>query len=213
MNWNETRTTGTVHVALKTAGGVVMVSDSRTSGGAFIASPVTNKITQLGPKLFLGRAGTASHTQHLAHLTQVTLAEIRLLTPNIPKEVTAAANFIGSMMQQHKDRLSGAFLLGGWDEEGGHLFDISVSGFVIPRKISAIGSGSVYIAAFIDANYREDFTLEEATDFAVQAVALAIARDGACGGVINVVQITESGVKRKALRPASHPVDDRKIIT
>jgi 20S proteasome alpha/beta subunit len=129
------------------------------------------------------------------------------------KRVTVAANVLAGLVQSSKEQLSTAFIIGGWDEDGPHVFDISLSGLLIERKLATTGSGSVYVSAYIDENYRDDFTMEEATEFAVKAVALVISRDGACGGPINVVQITESGAKSRTVRPASHPVDDRIVKT
>jgi 20S proteasome subunit beta 1 len=133
---------------------------------------------------------------------------------DIRKAVSIAAQFTSQLVQRNKNQLSGAFVIGGWDLDGGYqLYHVSISGLLLKRKIILAGSGSGYIYSWCDANYREDFTLQEATDFAIRAVAHAMVRDGSCGGIINVVQITEENVKRMTVKPKALPVDDSIVKT
>jgi 20S proteasome subunit beta 1 len=206
---------GTVHVTVQCKDGVVMVSDSRSSAGVTVVNPVSNKIWQVAPRVFFGRTGTTAHTQAITRFAKYAL---QVLTMNAQtdnrKAVSVAAQFTSQMVQRNKNQLSGAFVIGGWDPDGGYqLYHISVSGLLLRRKIVLTGSGSGFIYSWCDANYREDFTLQEATDFAVRAVAHAMVRDGSCGGVINVVQITEESVKRLTVKPKSLPVNDSIVKT
>jgi hypothetical protein len=54
--------------------------------------------------------------------------------------------------------------------------------------------------------------MKEATEFTVKVVAYAIVCDHTCG-VINLVQITESGSRRRTIKPVAHPVDNRTAKT
>jgi 20S proteasome subunit beta 1 len=130
------------------------------------------------------------------------------------RAVAAAAEFASNVVQRNKSSLSGAFVIGGWDLDGGYqLYHVSSSGLLMRKKIILAGSGSGYIFGWCDANYCEDFTLDEAIDFCVRGVAHAMVRDGSCGGIINVVQITEAGVKRMTVKPKSLPFDDSIVKT
>jgi 20S proteasome alpha/beta subunit len=205
-------TTGTCHVVVQTPTAVIMASDSRTSGGSYVASPFTNKITQIGPNIFMGRCGAASQTQYLAQRAADSLHVLRLFG-STTRFVESVSTNIAQSVQANRDILSTSLVIAGWDESGPHVFDIAPSGFVIERKIAVLGSGSVYIASWIDRNYREDFTAEEATTFAIRAISHAIVRDGACGGVVNIVTITKDGAKRRTVKPAAQPVKEEGITT
>ncbi|CAA7058862.1 unnamed protein product [Microthlaspi erraticum] len=52
-----------------------------------------------------------------------------------------------------------------------------------------VGSGSSYPYGFFDQAWKENMTKEEAEQLVVKAVSLAIARDGASGGVVRTVII------------------------
>ena len=58
------------------------------------------------------------------------------------------------------------------------------------------GSGSTFIYGYKDANWRPDFTLDEAKAFIKSAISLACYRDGSSGGIIRMVSITEAGIER-----------------
>jgi 20S proteasome subunit beta 1 len=62
---------------------------------------------------------------------------------------------------------------------------------MVESKYSLGGSGSGYIYGYVDANYRDNMSLEEAHKLVLHAVSHAIARDGSSGGVCRIINITE----------------------
>ncbi len=52
------------------------------------------------------------------------------------------------------------------------------------------GSGSGFIYGYCDAAYKPNMTFEEAKNFCINAVSLAMKRDGGSGGVIRLAKIT-----------------------
>jgi 20S proteasome subunit beta 1 len=57
------------------------------------------------------------------------------------------------------------------------------------------GSGSIFIAGLLDANFRKDMPMEEARGLAKKACAHAMCRDGSSGGCVRTVVISEAGVR------------------
>jgi 20S proteasome alpha/beta subunit len=204
--------TGTCHVVLQTDDAIIMASDSRSAGSAYVSSPTTNKIWQLAPRIFVGRSGIASQTQYFANSGKVVLSNLALLGSG-KRAVRSVSTWAAQVLQQKRDMLSVSLVVAGWDETGPQIYDIAPSGFLIQRKIVATGSGSVYIASWIDRNYREDFKVDEAIAFAIRAISHAIVRDGACGGVVNLVVITKDGAKRRTIKPDAQPVKPEDIKT
>lgn len=58
------------------------------------------------------------------------------------------------------------------------------------------GSGSGFIYGYVDANYRENMTFEEAKAFCLNAVSLAMKRDGSSGGIIRLANINSKGIDK-----------------
>ena len=200
---------GTTLLAIECKDGVVLASDSRTSSGAFIASRATNKITEIVPNIFVCRCGAAADTQALSRYARyfLNMYSVNAENPNA-RSVSVVANSLKTLVQANKKMLSAGLIVGGFDETGGpQVYSVDVSGLCLKRKIATNGSGSTYLQAYIDANYKEDFTVEEATQFATKAINFAIIRDGSSGGVVNLVQITKDGSRRITVRPHQQPMD------
>jgi 20S proteasome subunit beta 1 len=67
---------------------------------------------------------------------------------------------------------------------------------MIKQKITSTGSGSVFIAGFMDVNYNENFNKQSAIEFVKTSISLAVNRDNSSGGGVRVVDITEDGFVR-----------------
>jgi 20S proteasome subunit beta 1 len=214
-DWSAVEVTGTIHVAVQIGDAVVMASDSRSSGRSFVANPVSDKLWQVTPRLFFGRCGTTSHTQFLTRLSRYVMNVVQADSPRPhPKAVSIAASYVSQILQANRDELSGTFVIGGWDDDAGpQLYSIAPSGLLLRRKFILTGSGSSYANSLCDITYREDFDIAGATAFVIKAVSHAITRDGSCGGVINVLQITADGTKRFTVKPRAQPVNETMICT
>ena len=82
----------------------------------------------------------------------------------------------------------------GWDEvNGGSVYSIPLGGALIKQPFAIAGSGSTYIMAYCDANWRPNMSREECLTFVKNALSLAMSRDGSSGGVIRTVTINKDG--------------------
>jgi proteasome beta subunit len=83
------------------------------------------------------------------------------------------------------------------EEEGTVLYMTDWLGTVTKEKYVATGSGSPYAMGALEAEYRDDLTLEDAVNLAIKAVKAAIRNDPGSGEGIDVVTITKKeGFKR-----------------
>ncbi|KAM7486483.1 hypothetical protein LguiA_002492 [Lonicera macranthoides] len=137
-----------------------------------------------------------------------------------PATVKVAANLVRLLSYNNKNMLQTGLIIGGWDKhEGGKIYGVPLGGTILeqPFTIGAISlcavllwnmlnlrislpercSGSTYLYGFFDQEWKEGMTKEEAEKLVVKAVSLAIARDGASGGVVRTVTINSEGVERK----------------
>lgn len=111
--------------------------------------------------------------------------------------VNTAAYLAKSIIYNNKERLMASLMVAGWDKhKGGQVYVVPIGGMVSRRKIHISGSGCVFPMGYLDANYRPDMSQEECLQLAVNAVAMAIARDGSSGGCIRYAVINKDGVFR-----------------
>jgi 20S proteasome subunit beta 1 len=111
-------------------------------------------------------------------------------------------------MQMNFDykHLVGAMIVAGWDEtEGGQVYGCPIGGTISREQWTTDGSGSTFLWGYLESEYREGMSSQEAEDLVSSALALAMSRDGSSGGVIRLVNINKDGATRKWITPDEHP--------
>ena len=184
--------TGTTTIGLTTADGVVMVTDQRASLGNMVSSKTAQKVEAVHPTAALTIAGSVSAAQSLIRTLKVegNLYETRR-GENMSME--ALSTLTSNLLR------SGAFLivvpvLGGVDEEGGHIYSYDALGGVTEETYSVSGSGSQFALGVLEQDYYEGIGQDEAREVAVRALKSAVERDTASGNGMWLAEIDEEGV-------------------
>ncbi|KAI5642370.1 proteasome subunit domain-containing protein [Phthorimaea operculella] len=200
MDWmSAPHSTGTSIMACEFDGGVVIGADSRTTTGAYIANRVTDKLTKITDHIYCCRSGSAADTQAIADIVQYHLNFHRMELGELPLVETAAAIF-RELCYNYRDQLVAGILVAGWDKKnGGQIYSVPIGGMVQRQQVAIGGSGSTYVYGYMDANFKPNFTKQQAMDFVTKTLALAISRDGSSGGVVRLGVITEAGVERSVI--------------
>ncbi|XP_047309180.1 proteasome subunit beta type-6 [Impatiens glandulifera] len=194
---NSPHSMGTTIIGVTYNGGVVLGADSRTSTGMYVANRASDKITQLTDNVYICRSGSAADSQIVSDYVRYYLHQ-HTIQSGQPATVKVAANLVRLIAYGNKNMLQTGMIVGGWDKyEGGKIYGIPLGGTIVEQPFTIGGSGSSYLYGFFDQAWKEGMTREEAEKLVVTAVSLAIARDGASGGVVRTVTINSEGVSRK----------------
>ena len=86
-------------------------------------------------------------------------------------------------------------IVAGYDSKPS-LFDLDPFGGLIQEKYVSTGSGSITAYGLLDEYFKENLTEEEAIKVAVRAINAAMKRDSATGEGIDVIVITQKGIRR-----------------
>lgn len=193
---NAPLSTGTTIIGVTYDGGVVLGADSRTSTGMYVANRASDKITKLTDNVYICRSGSAADTQIISDYVRHYLHQ-HTIQLGKPATVKVAANLVRLIAYNNKKMLQAGMIVGGWDEyEGGKIYGVPLGGTLTEQPFAIGGSGSSYLYGFLDQAWKDGMTKEEAENLVVKAVSLAIARDGASGGVVRTVIINKEGVAR-----------------
>ncbi|XP_078157821.1 proteasome subunit beta type-6 [Carex rostrata] len=188
---------GTTIIGVTYNGGVILGADSRTSTGMYVANRASDKITQLTDNVYVCRSGSAADTQVISDYVRYFLHQ-HTIQLGQPATVKVAANLVRLLSYQNKNMLQAGVIVGGWDKyEGGQIYSVPLGGTILRQPFSIGGSGSSYLYGFFDQAWKEGMTHEEAEQLVIKAASLAMARDGASGGVVRTVTINAEGVTRK----------------
>ncbi|ESS10978.1 MAG: proteasome endopeptidase complex, beta subunit [uncultured archaeon A07HR60] len=184
--------TGTTTVGLSTADGVVLATDMRASLGRMVSSKDVQKVEEIHPRGALTIAGSVSAAQSLISSLR---AEVSLYEARRGKDMSmqALSTLTGNLLR------SGAFyivqpILGGVDDEGGHIYSIDALGGTTEEDYTVTGSGSQYALGVLEQEFEDEMSVEEAETVAAKCIQSAVERDLASGNGINVAVVTEDGV-------------------
>eukprot|EP01126_Amoeba_proteus_P048473 TRINITY_DN55_c0_g1_i7.p1 TRINITY_DN55_c0_g1~~TRINITY_DN55_c0_g1_i7.p1 ORF type:complete len:226 (-),score=15.70 TRINITY_DN55_c0_g1_i7:145-822(-) len=167
--------------------------------GSYVSSRSSEKLDFLSPNICVCRSGSAADTQAISELVRYYL-EMHTTELGVPPMVKTASSLIQKLIYNNKDNLTASMICAGWDKpNGGQVYIIPLGGVRFRQPVAIGGSGSTYIYSYVDANFKEKMTKEEAVRFVRHCISLAIARDGSSGGGIRTAVITASGVEREMI--------------
>ncbi|XP_016373352.1 proteasome subunit beta type-9-like [Sinocyclocheilus rhinocerous] len=192
--------TGTTIIAVTFDGGVVLGSDSRVSAGESVVNRVMNKLSPLHDKIYCALSGSAADAQTIAEIVNYQLDVHSYLSPmSYDPLVCSAATLVKNISYKYKEELSAHLIVAGWDRKKGGQVYATLNGLLSRQPFAIGGSGSFYINGFVDAEYRKNMTKRESQEFVVNALTLAMGRDGSSGGVAYVVTIDKDGAEEKCV--------------
>ena len=192
--------TGTTTVGIVCSDGIVMAADKRSTAGYMVANKKQKKIVQIADNIAVTQAGLVSDAQLLS---KVIKAEIKLKDIQTGRITTVkeAANLLAGLLYQNIRRMSMVpgivgFLLGGFDSKGAHLYELGVDGSTTKfEDFASDGSGSVFAIGVLETLYQKGISTDEGVKLAAKAVNAALRRDIATGNGIDVITVTDAGVK------------------
>ncbi|MBN2458318.1 proteasome subunit beta [Candidatus Woesearchaeota archaeon] len=192
---------GTTTVGIVCKDGIVLAADKRATAGNLIVNKKAPKIVTIADDMAVTTAGGVSDAQLLTKLIK---AELKLKKIRTGKEnnVKESANLLANMVYSNIRKMSmipgiAHFLLGGKDNTGFYLYDIFPDGSLTDTEdYVCSGSGSVMAYGVLETLYNKDISVDDGVKLAVKCINAALQRDNATGNGINVVTITEAGLKQ-----------------
>jgi len=203
---DEEISTGTTLVALTFADGVVIGADTRTSSGNWVDNRVTDKLTPVTDTIFCCRSGSAADTQAVTDVVKYKLsfAEIEQGRPATVKD---AAMAFKDICYEYRDSMMAGIIVAGYDNvNGGQIFTVPMGGMVVNQPFSMGGSGSSYLYGLVDNKFKPGMNRAECEELVLQAVTMAIRRDGSSGGCCRMATITKEGVARRLILNNELPI-------
>ncbi len=184
---------GTTTVGIVCEDGVVLATEHRATMGTLIAHKTTQKLFKIDDNLGLTVAGLVGDAQVLARYMSAEV-ELYKMRKKAPITVKAAATLMSNILSGRRYfPYWVALIVGGVDNEGGHVFSLDAAGGAIPDSYVTTGSGSPYVYGVLEDHYKEGLDVDEGANLAIRGLTAAIKRDSASGDGIDVSIITEEG--------------------
>jgi proteasome beta subunit len=185
---------GATAVGIAFDGGVVLASEKRIAFGNFLVSKSTKKTFEITPKVGATCAGLVADMQILS-LQIAALAKIRKMELKREVPPNSVAKMMSNMMYERRyfPLLTQVIVAGVVDKP--ILYTLDPLGSVLPDEYAAVGTGAEMALGVLDPQFKQNMTEDEAVDLAKKAVRSAALRDSASGDGVDIMVITEAGIK------------------
>ena len=193
---------GATTVGVVCKDGVILAAERRVTYGYFIMSKSGKKVFKIADKIGAACAGIVADMQIL---TREVGAYLKLYSYEREQSVTVrtAAKLMGSMLFERRYfPYLAQTIVGGIDESGPKLFVLDPLGSVIEDRFTAVGSGSEIAMGLLETDFKDGMSVEEAKGLVRKAVKAASARDIGSGEGIDMLLITNSGIREEQEVPA-----------
>ncbi|MCD6465096.1 archaeal proteasome endopeptidase complex subunit beta [Candidatus Bathyarchaeota archaeon] len=182
---------GTTTIAFKCVDGVVMATDTRaTVMPGFVAHKRVKKVYKITRNVGMTMAGIPAEAVNLLDILRANALLYQIQRKRIiPVKVVASLASV-MLFQQRYFPYAIQVIIGGYDDEGYHLFSLDPFGSAIEDNVIATGSGSPVAYGVLESGYHEGLTLQEGLPLAVKAIHAAIKRDAFTGDNFDVAVIT-----------------------
>lgn len=187
---------GTTTCALVCSDGVVLAADTRASAGLFIADRNVMKIQRVDKHIGMTIAGGVADAQNLVDMMRYNSNIYRLSNKKLIPVSSAARLCSNILFNQRYFPYYVQIIMAGYENEyGGQIYNIDLFGSITSEKFISTGSGSPVAYGYLEDNYRDDISVDEAYKIAIQAIAAAIRRNAGTGDNINAVIIDKDGYR------------------
>jgi len=188
---------GATTVGMVCKDGVILAAERRVTYGYFVMSKSGKKVFKIADKIGAACAGIVADMQIL---TREVGAYLNIYSYEREQSVTVrtAAKLMGSMLFERRYfPYLAQTIVGGIDEAGAKLFVLDPLGSVIEDKFTAVGSGSEIAMGLLETEFKDGMSIEDAKGLARKAVKAASARDIGSGEGLDMLIITNSGIREE----------------
>ncbi len=188
---DEWKLKGTTTVAFKCVDGVVMATDTRaTVLPGFVAHKRVKKVYKVTRNVGMTIAGVPAEAINLLDILRANATLYQIQRKRIVPVKTVANLASVVLFSQRLFPYGVQIIIGGYDEEGYHLYSLDPFGSAIEDNMISTGSGSPVAYGILESGYRDDIKLNDGLVLAVKAINAAIRRDAYTGDSFDVATIT-----------------------
>ncbi|MDI6645152.1 MAG: archaeal proteasome endopeptidase complex subunit alpha [Methanobacteriaceae archaeon] len=164
---------GTTSLGVKSSEGIVLVVDKRPTS-KLVEPTSIEKIFQIDKHIGAATSGLVADARALIEKARIE-AQINKITYNEPIRVESLAKKICDMKQMYTQHggvrpFGSALIIGGVTNGGCRLFETDPSGALIEYKATAIGAGRQLAMEVFEKNYKDDLSLNDSIELALDAV-------------------------------------------
>jgi proteasome beta subunit len=190
---------GATTIGMVCRDGVLLASERRYSYGTFVMSKGAKKVFSITDNVGVACAGIVGDMQVLTREARAYM-KIYQYERDRPGTVKNTAKLISSLLSSRRMfPYLAETIIAGVSEGKPELYVLDPIGSVLSDKFAVVGTGAPIAMGVLESEYTEGLSVEEARPVLLRAVRAAMARDISSGDGVDLMVITEHGIKEESL--------------
>jgi proteasome beta subunit len=186
---------GTTTAGVVCSDGIVLATDTRVTAGGFIAHKRGKKLLQVDKHLAVTISGGVADAQNVVDSLKYYANSYRI-EKGIPLPVKSAARITSNILFSSRYYpFIAIVLIGGYDQQGGSIYNVDLFGSSIPEKVTATGSGSPVAYGVLEEGFVEGMTVAKGVTLAANAIIAAMKRNVYTGDHFDIAIIDKAGFR------------------
>ena len=186
---------GTTTVGLVCSDGIILATDTRVTAGGFIAHKRGKKLLQVDENLAVTISGGVADAQNVIDTLKYYARSYRI-ERGVLLPVKSAARIVSNILFSSRYYpFIASVLVGGFDKEGGSIYNLDFFGSMLSEKVTATGSGSPVALGVLEDEFEEGMTVAKAIPVAANAIIAAMRRNVFTGDSFDIAVIDKSGFR------------------
>ena len=188
---------GACGIAIKCKDGVVLGNDNRATWGYTVINKSTKKVFKITEHIGLTAYGLIGDFQILLKIMRAQ-ANLYLLDAGERISTKSIGKLVSNYLYSRKMYpLYTNLVIAGMDKDGPKLFTLDAIGSLMPDDYGTAGTGMLLSIGILEAEYKQDMSVEEGEKLVEKAMKAAIKRDAMSGNGIDILTITKDGAKER----------------
>lgn len=189
---------GATAVGIAFKGGVVVAAEKRVAYGTYVVSKTGRKVFKISDKVGAACAGLIGDMQVLMReiSAYVKIRELEMRRDLPPNSVAKLLSVI--MFERRFAPFITQIVIGGVDDKP-LVYVLDPLGSIIPDKYASVGSGAEMAIGVIENEFTDNMSEDAAKNLAVKSIKSSIQRDAASGDGIDIMIITQSGIREETI--------------
>ena len=191
---------GATTIGMVCKDGVLLASERRYAYGSFVMSKAAKKVFRITDKIGVACAGIVGDMQVL---TREARAWMSIYQYERERQATVknTAKLIANLLSSRRMfPFLAETIIAGVTEGKPELYVLDPIGSLLPDKFAAVGTGAQIATGVLELEYNEELSLDQGEAVLLKAVKSALARDISSGDGVDLMIITEQGIKEESPR-------------
>jgi proteasome beta subunit len=191
---------GATTVGMVCKDGVLLASERRYAYGSFVMSKSAKKVFPITDTIGAACAGIVGDMQVLTREARAWMS-IYQYERERPATVKNTAKLIANLLSSRRMfPYLAETIIAGFSDGKPELYVLDPIGSVLPDKFAVVGTGAQIAIGVLELDYDEGLSVDEGEALLLRAVRSAIARDISSGDGVDLMVITEQGIREETPR-------------